>query len=395
MCKILKKFEKLIRLFLPIFFLLCASNLRAQEDGQDKKISDSSYYFLIDADTKEVLLAKNADARIPPSSMTKIMTAYVVFDQIAKGRLTLDNQCVIGKNAWRKSGSSMFLNYGDVVTVENLLKGLLAVSGNDASIALADVTSGSVKNFVELMNLKAREIGLKDSNFKNPHGLNEDGHYMSLRDLATVAMRLYKDFPQYSNYFGIEEFTYRNITQHNRNPLIKHNYDGVVGGKTGHTNEGGYGVIGIVKRDHRRLIAVVNKARTPAQRERIITALMDYGFNSYKKLVLFQKDESVTQLRTWLGRDSKLDIAPNQEIAVNIMRTQSLESLNVSVKYKGPIYAPVAKGARVATLVVDVKGYRTFEYPLFAKEKIDKVGFLRRVYRVLRYKIAAVLDRNS
>ena len=377
-----------------VFFLLLSSQLSAA-DVEERKISDAQYYFLIDADTKEVLLAKNADARIAPSSMTKIMTAYVVFDQISKGRMTLDNQCLIGKNAWRKSGSSMFLNYGDVVTVENLLKGLLAVSGNDAAVALADATSGSVRNFADLMNLKAKEIGLKDSHFRNPHGLNEEGHYMSLRDLATVAMRLYKDFPQYSHYFGIEEFTYHNITQRNRNPLIKHNYDGVVGGKTGHTNEGGYGVIGIVKRDHRRLIAVVNKAKTPKQREQIITALMDYGFNAYKKLVLFKKDETVAELKTWLGRDSKLEVAPNQEVAVNIMRNQGIDSLKVLVKYKGPIYAPISKGDRVGTLVIEVKGYRTFEYSLFAKEKIDKVGFVRRVYRVLRYKIATFINKIS
>ena len=386
--------QKILRfLKLTIFFFCIFSPAANSEEIEVDKISVAQYYFLIDADTKEVLLSKNADDRIAPSSMTKIMTAYVVFDQIAQGKITMDHRVVVGKDAWRKSGSSMFLNYGDVVTIEDLIKGLLAVSGNDAAIALADATSGSVSDFVALMNFKAKEIGLKNSNFKNPHGLNETGHYMSLRDLATVAIRLYKDFPQYSHYFGIEEFTYRNITQRNRNPLIKHNYDGVVGGKTGHTDEGGYGIIGVVKRDHRRLIAVVNKAKTPKEREKIITALMDYGFNFYKKLVLFKKDETVSQVKTWLGRNYKVNVAPNREVAINVKRSQDLKDVKVSVKYKGPVYTPISKNDQIATLVIEVKGYKTIEYPLYAQERVDKVGFIRKVYRVLRYKIAVVLNK--
>ncbi len=333
--------------------------------------------------------------RIAPSSMTKLMTAYVVFDQIKKGRISFDNQCLIGKDAWRKSGSSMFLNYGDVVSIEDLVKGLLVVSGNDAAIALSETTAGGYDNFVVLMNIKAKELGLKNSHFRNPHGLNEDGHYMTLRDLATLAISLYRDFPQYSHYFGISEFTYHNIKQRNRNPLIKENYDGIVGGKTGYTNDGGYGVIGIVKRDHRRLIAVVNKAKTPKQRTAIITDLLDYGFEDYKKLMLFEKDQEIASLQTWLGKKAQVAVATNQEIAINIPREKALEEVKVSVKYRGPIYAPIARGSKVATLVIEVKGYKTFEYSLFAKEKIDKVGILRKINQVLRYKIRSFFNKIS
>jgi D-alanyl-D-alanine carboxypeptidase (penicillin-binding protein 5/6) len=228
----------------------------------------------MDIDNKEILLSRNSDERIAPSSMTKLMTAYVVFDQIKKGIVQLDNRCMIGKDAWRKSGSSMFLNYGDVVSIDSLVKGLLAVSGNDASIALAESTAGGLNNFVALMNSKAKELGLKNSHFRNPHGLSEPDHYMSIRDLATLAIRLHQDFPQYSHYFGIPEFTYRNITQRNRNPLIRENYDGIVGGKTGHTNEGGYGVIGIVKRNHRHLIAVMNKGKHQGKELRLLQTFL-------------------------------------------------------------------------------------------------------------------------
>ena len=370
-----------------ILALLLFFALPAKAAELTSALREAQFYFLIDADTKEVLLSKNADARIPPSSMTKIMTAYVVFDQIQKGKISLNSQCLIGKDAWRKSGSSMFLNYGDVVSIDALLQGLLAVSGNDASIALAESTAGGLNNFVALMNTKAKELELKNSHFRNPHGLNEPNHYMSIRDLATLAIRLHQDFPQYSHYFGIPEFTYRNITQRNRNPLIRENYDGIVSGKTGHTNEGGYGVIGIVKRNHRNLIAVMNKGRTPRQRTEIITDLLDYGFQHYKKLILFEKNQIVAQLPIWLGTKSKIDVITSEKITFTIPKEYSLDEVRVSVKYKSPLYAPIKIDTKVADLVIEIKGYKNFSYPLFAKEEIDKAGRLKRIGQILLYKI--------
>ena len=376
------------RILLYVFFLLTPFVARAEKVSEDWH--DAQFYFLMDADTKEVLLSKNADIPIPPSSMTKLMTAYIVFDQIKKGKINLDNKCLIGKDAWRKSGSSMFLNYGDIVSVDELLKGLLAVSGNDAAIALSESVANGSDNFINLMNVKAAELGMKNSRFKNPHGLYEGGHYMSIRDLATLTARLYSDFPKYSDYFGLEEFTYKNITQQSRNPLIKKKYDGIVGGKTGHTNEGGYGVVGVVKRDHRRLIAVVNKAKTAKQRAEIVTKLMDYGFDHYKKLTLFRKNQTITSVKTWLGNQSQVEVIANQEISFNIPRDTPIDSIKVSAVYKGPVYAPIASGAKVANLVVEIKGYKTFEYSLFAKETVDKAGYLGRMSQVLRYKMGYI-----
>ncbi len=355
-----------------------------------RDLQEAQFYFLLDADTKEVLLSKNPDARIPPSSMTKVMTAYVVFDQVKNGRVSLENQCMIGKDAWRKSGSSMFLNYGDIVTIDELMRGLLAVSGNDAAIALAETTAGGINNFVALMNQKAKDLGLTNSHFKNPHGLAEEGHYMSVRDLATLTYRIYQDFPQYSHYLGIQEFTYRNIKQINRNPLIKGNYDGVLGGKTGHTDAGGYGVLGAVKRDDRMLIAVVNKAPTPKKRAALIVDLMDYGFENYNKLTLFNKGQEVTDIPTWLGSDSEVKATVNDDVAFNLPRGKVLDNINVTVKYKGPLYAPVAKGDKIGTLLVEIKGYKNLEYPLFAKESVDKAGYLKRINQILRYKMAGI-----
>jgi len=354
--------------------------------------TSSDYYFLIDADTKEVLLSKNADIPIPPSSMTKMMTAYVVFDLIKQGKISLDNQCLIGKDAWRKSGSSMFLNYGDVVTIEDLVKGLLAVSGNDAAIALAESTAGGINNFIRLMNLKAKELGLKNSHFTNPHGLYEPGHYMSLRDLAKLTASFIRDFGEYKSYLGIEEFTYGKVTQRTRNPLIKEHYDGVVGGKTGHTNEGGYGFVGVVKRDHRTLIAIVNKAKTPQQRSRAIIDIFNYGFNQYKKLVIFEKGQKVAKLKTWLGDKSEIDVQTDQQIAFNIPRKDSKDLVKAKIEYLGPLYTPIAKNSRVANLVIEIKGYKTFSYPLFTSEDVGKAGYFKRITEVIQYKIGSIFN---
>lgn len=251
-------------------------------------LTNTGSYFLYDPANNEILMEKNPDTRFPPSSMTKIMTAYVVFDQINKGKIDFDNQCLIGKNVLQKSrvrpGSSlMHLHYGDVVTIDKLLRGLLVVSGNDAAIALAEATSGSVENFVDLMNKKAEELGLQNTHFMNPHGLAEDNHYMSVRDLATLTMRIRKDFPQYAQYFSISEFTYNRRHHNNTNPLIKQRYAGVTGMKTGHTVEGQYGMVGTATRDNHELIAVVNRAKTSRQRMIAVKKLLNYGFEQCKK----------------------------------------------------------------------------------------------------------------
>jgi D-alanyl-D-alanine carboxypeptidase (penicillin-binding protein 5/6) len=362
-----------------------ADNVNNSSKNAYPELDKARYVFLIDQDTQEVLFQKNADAKITPSSMTKLMTAYVIFDQLEKGTIKLDNECVIGKDAWKKSGSKMFLNYGDVVSIDKLITGLLVVSGNDASIALAEATSGSVENFAKLMNETGKKIGLKNSNFQNPHGLNQAGHYMSLRDLSIVATRLAKDFPQYLHYFSETDFTYQNITQRNRNPLIKKGYEGATGMKTGHTDAGGFGMVGTATRGNRRLIAVTNEAKTPIQRERIITELLDYGFNDYKKITFFDKNYSVAKARTWLGEKSEVELVSKQEISMTIPSEQSLDNVKVKIKYRGPLYAPITTDKKIANMTIEINGKKVREVPLFAKENIDKAGYFSRIYQVAKY----------
>lgn len=355
-------------------------------------LEETKYYYLIDADTKEILLSKNADDEISPSSMTKVMTAYVALDEIEKGNLSFDSQCVVGMDAWRKSGSTMFLNHGDVVTIRKLIRGLLSVSGNDAAVALAQSSAkGGFNEFIDLMNDKARELGMNHSHFQNPHGLYEDKHYMSVRDLGTLAVNFCQNFPQYLHLLRIPQFTYGNITQRNRNPLMKEDYEGTLGGKTGHTNDGGYGVVGIVKRDHRRLVGVINKARTPSQRSSAIIELFDYGFNNFKKIVLFKEGQNVAQLKVWLGDKRKVGVVTNQKIAFTMPQNKSLDDVKIQVNYLGPFYPTIKKGDKIANLMIKVDGYKTLKYPLFAQENIAKAGYFSRVNQILRYKISHFL----
>jgi D-alanyl-D-alanine carboxypeptidase (penicillin-binding protein 5/6) len=393
MSDFIKKSQFIIFLKTWIFCCVFIVNSALAKEDYTPNLSDAQYYFLIDADSKEVLLSKNADTRMAPSSMTKLMTALVVFDQIKKGKISLNNQCLIGKDAWRKSGSSMFLNYGDVVSIDDLVKGLLAVSANDASIALAESVGGGISNFTKLMNLKAQELGMTNSHFTNPHGLHEDSHYSSLRDLGLLVIHLYQEYPEFASYFSIPEFTYQNITQRNRNPLIKNNYEGIIVGKTGHTNEGGYGVVELVQRNNRRLVAVVNKMKTPKQRAHTITEMMDYGFFGYKKLELFKQDQEIVDLNVWLGTQQKISAIALEDIAVNVPRYYNLNDLTVTVKYNDPIYAPIKKDSKIASLHIELKGFKKYEFDLFAKEPVDKVGYIRKVSIIAKYKFKKFFNK--
>ena len=388
------KKSQFILLLAIIVIVSCANPIQAKEEFAPN-LNDAQFYFLIDADSKEILLSKNADTRMAPSSMTKLMTALVVFDQVKKGKISLNNQCLIGKDAWRKSGSSMFLNYGDVVSIDDLIKGLLAVSANDASIALAQSVGGGVENFASLMNLKAFELGMKNSHFTNPHGLHEPNHYSSLRDLANLVIHLYEQYPEFASYFSIPEFTYQNITQRNRNPLIKSNYEGIIVGKTGHTNEGGYGVVEFVRRNNRSLVAVVNKMKTPKQRANVITEMMDYGFFGYKKLELFKQNQDVLDLNIWLGNQEKVTAIPKEDIAINIPRYLELKDITVNVKYSDPIYAPIKKDSKIASLQIEIKGSKKYEFDLFAKEPVEKVGYIRKASTIAKYKLKKFFNKYS
>lgn len=350
------------------------------------ELNKVDHLLLLDQDSGEILIEKKSAERIAPSSMTKLMTAYVVFDEVSQGKIQLNNQCLIGKDAWRKKGSTMFLNHGDVVSIDDLLRGLIVVSGNDSSIALAQSISGSVKSFAKLMNKTAKRIGLKNSNFKNPHGLNERNHYMTLADLGVLTKRIAKDFPQFMHYFSTKEFSYGGIKQKNRNPLIRNSYDGATGMKTGYTTDGGYGVVGTASRSGRNLIGVVNNTLTPGQRKRAIMELLDYGFENFEKITFFDQNEIVFDVNVWLGQKDKVSLITKDDIAISLKNDLNSKDVEFEVKYKDPIFAPVKKGQEAGKLIIKNSESVLREIPLYAQEEVKKAGYFSRMFRVLSYK---------
>ena len=364
-----------------------ANSINANKYGELKKVS---HLFLIDQDSGEVLFEKNADEIVAPSSMTKLMTAYVVLDEIKKGRIKLNNQCLIGRDAWRKKGSTMFLNAGDVVSIEELLIGLITVSGNDSAVALAQSVAGSTKAFVRLMNETAIKIGLENSSFQNPHGLNQHGHFMTLRDLAILTKRLRENFPEFMHYFDVKEFTYQDITQKNRNPLFKEDYYGATGMKTGYTSDGGFGVVGTATRGNRNLIGVVNNAILPDQRTRAITQLLDFGFDNFEKITFFNKNETVTKANVWLGKQNLVDLIAKNEVSVNVPINKKIDDINFEVKYQDPLFTPINKDQEIASLEIKINDETVRKIPLYAKTQVKKASYFSRMWMVLKYKLSLV-----
>ncbi len=339
--------------------------------------------ILIDDVTGTVLFEKDADAAVPPSSMSKIMTVYMVFQRLAEGTLKLDDSFVVSEKAWRKGGSKMFVNIDDRVSVEDLLRGIIVQSGNDACIVIAEGLAGGEDAFATEMTEIGDTIGLENSVFKNASGWPQEGHVMSVRDLARLANRTIHDFPQYYHYYAEAEFTYADITQPNRNPLLGR-APGVDGLKTGHTKAGGYGLTISAERDGRRLILVMNGLPSTRTRARESERLLEFGYREFRNYTLFQKDESVIEADVWLGDSATVPLVVEDGLTITLPR-KSRRKMEVTVNYESPIPAPLAKGARVATLVVNAPGTPTLEVPLVAGIDVEKLGPFRRIGAAISY----------
>ncbi len=348
--------------------------------------------ILIDVETGSVLFSKNADQRMPPASMSKLMTAYMVFERLADGRLSLDDEFPVSERAWRKGGSKMFVEVGKRVRVEDLLRGIIVQSGNDACIVVAEGLSGSEEAFAEEMTKKAWEIGLTDSNFRNASGWPDPDHYMSARDLARLAVRLARDFPQFYPIYSEKEFTFSGIKQGNRNPLLYKNI-GADGLKTGHTEESGYGLTASAVRDGRRLVLVVNGLESVTQRARESERLLQWGFREFKNYPLFKAGETVAEADVWLGKNGSVPLLLEAPLTLTLSRKDRQE-MNVTVNYDGPIPAPVARGARIATLRIAAPGLEApVERPLIAGADIDQLGFVGRIGAALQHLLLGAASR--
>ena len=337
--------------------------------------------LIIDADTGAVLLEKNADERMPPSSMSKLMTMYVVFDLLKQGRLTMDQELPVSERAWRMGGSKMFVQLGTTVKVGDLIRGVIIQSGNDACIVLAEGISGSETQFAETLNEYGRKLGLNASSFRNATGWPDPEHRMTCRDLAILARHLVNDFPEYFRIYSERSFVWNNITQENRNPLLGR-VAGADGLKTGHTDEAGYGLTGTAKRGDRRLILVVNGLPSMAARREETERLMEWGFREFENVSLFRASETIEEAPVYLGDRLKVPLVGARDVVLTLPR-QWRRNLQVKLRYDSPIPAPVAKGQELGKLEVSGAGVPPMSVPLLAGVDVARLGLIPRIPAVI------------
>ncbi len=339
--------------------------------------------ILIDAETGTVLLERNADQAVPPSSMSKMMTAYMVFERLMEKSLSLDDTFVVSRKAWKQGGSKMFVEVGKSVSVADLLRGVIVQSGNDASIVLAEGLAGDEKSFAAQLNEKAREIGLTNSTFKNASGWPDEGHVMSVRDIATLARRTIRDFPEYYKIYAEKTFTYNDIRQGNRNPLLYRN-SGADGLKTGHTKAAGFGLAASAERDGRRLILVLNGL--PSARVRAVEShsLIAWGFREFRNFKLYRKGDTVEEAEVWLGKEQTVPLLVERDVTLTLPR-RARRKAKVKVIYTGPIPAPIAKGAVIAYLSITAPDVPPVRIPLKAGKGVERLGLMGRLSTSLSY----------
>ena len=340
----------------------------------------AKFALAIDFNTGATLLDKGADMPMPPSSMTKLMTAYLVYTALKSGRLKLTDELSVSERAWKMGGSKMFVQVGNLVKVEDLIRGMIVQSGNDACIVLAEALAGSEENFAEQMTAKAREIGLTSSFFRNSTGWPDPTHRMSARDLAMLARRIIVDFPEYYHYDSEKSFKYNGIEQENRNPLVqKGTADGL---KTGHTEEGGYGLVASALRSGRRIILVVNGLTSMRQRAEEADRLLEWCFREFENVTLFKADDVLEKAPVWLGESPTVPLITGRDLALTLPRNWR-RNVQIGLRFEAPVKAPVTKGDRLGTLVVSGPGVPPTDLPLLAGADVPRLGLPGRAMGVL------------
>jgi D-alanyl-D-alanine carboxypeptidase (penicillin-binding protein 5/6) len=341
----------------------------------------------------EILYEKDADRKIFPASMTKIMTSIIAFDLIKNGELSLNDKFIISENAWRLSEagySSMFIMVGDQITVENLLKGIIISSGNDACVALAEGIAGTEEEFSILMTEKAKEIGMDNTNFSNSSGINSPDNLSTVRDIMIMSKYLIKNYPEFYKYFKEKKFTWDRtggdpITQGNRNPLLYKNL-GADGIKTGYLSYEKYSLASSIERNGRRLIAVGSGFNSKNSRSKESTKLLTYGLTNFDLVKIATAKEPFQNIDVWLGKDNFVKAYTNEDIYKTIKKAKK-KLLKVTVKYDGPIEAPIKKGQKIATLKVVYNQELVGEYDLLSSKSIKRVNFISRLMKSLNYLI--------
>jgi len=342
--------------------------------------------YIIDLANDTVLLDKRSTEPMPPASMAKLMTMYLVFEHLKQDRMRLGDELPVSERAWRMGGSKMFVQVGARVKVEDLVRGVVVQSGNDACVVFAEAIAGSEEAFAKLMTERGKEIGLKGSVFTNSSGWPDPRMLVTARDLAQLARRIIEDFPDYYRYYSEINFTYNNIKQRNRNPLLDKNL-GADGLKTGHTDTSGYGLTAAAKQQGRRVILVVNGLNDEKQRAQETERLMAWAFREFENVELFKSAAVLDQAAVWLGEKPDVPLQLEGLLSVTVPRAKR-DEITARVRYSGPLPAPVAKGQRVGTLVVAVPDMPAIERPLLAAEDVPRKGFFGRAYAAARHLVA-------
>ena len=379
----------MIKKFLFIIFILkCLISIASANFEINARTAILQDYF-----SGEILYEKNADASIYPASMTKIMTAIVAFDLIKSGDLSLDDNFIVSEKAWRLSTagySSMFIMVGDEVSVEDLLRGIIVASGNDACIALAEGIAGTEEEFAILMTAKAQEIGMENTNFSNSSGINDPNNYSTVRDILLMSNYLIKEHPKFYEYFSEKEFTWDRtggdpITQGNRNPLLYKNL-GADGIKTGYLAVEKYSLASSIMRNGRRLIAVGSGFNSKNARSRESTKILTYGLTNFDLVKIADSQTPISEVDVWLGKQNNVKVYTKKDIYKTIKKARK-KNLKISVNYEGPIEAPINKDDVLAKLKVVYEDEIIGEYDLYALQDVKKLNMFSRLMRSLNYLI--------
>ena len=362
--------------FLFIFLILCSFKDSKSLDTKAKQA------VLYDYETKSVIYEKNADELMSPSSMSKIMTIYYLFKKIKDGEISLDDEFEVSKKAWKKGGSKMFVNLKSKVRVEDLIRGIIVQSGNDACIVVAEGISGNEEAFSNELNELASEIGLENSNFTNSTGWPDKKHLMTVNDLLKLTIRTIEDFPDLYRYYSEKEFTYNNIKQLNRNSLL-FKMIGSDGLKTGRTSLGGFGLVATVKNKERRLILVLNGLKSSAQRSQESERLIKIGFNQYKNIKVAEKEKELGEIPIWSGKKKKVTFYTKDEIFITVPKS-GRKKISFKIRYQSPLVAPVEKDQHIADFLIKKNDKTIKSYKLYAKDKINKSNFFSKM--ILNFK---------
>ncbi len=381
-------FSKISR-FLGTTLLAVVATVAHAQAPQPPEVAAKAY-LLMDVSANQILASKDVDSPVEPASLTKLMTQYLVFDALKAKKITLTQTLPVSERAWKMGGSRMFIDPKMQVPVEDLIKGMIVQSGNDATMALAEGVGGSAEHFVQLMNDQAKALGMKNTSYKNPEGLTEAGHTTTARDLATLATRLMTDFPEYMHYYAIKKYRYPGTpasNDTNRNTLLFR--DPTVDGlKTGHTNAAGYCLVATAKRDFpnlqgRRLLSVVLGASSENARANESQKLLNWGYTAYEGVKLFDAGKPVATPKVWKGKKAELKLGRNTPIIVAVP-TGSAAQVKTDVARPEPLIAPFKQGQPVATLKVKLGEQQLAEVPLVALEPVEEAGFMGRAWDAMR-----------